>query len=99
MGIGSALTEEYIPGASTGLTDYILPMVGAMPEIEVMLVEVPSFHGPLGAKGLGEAAIMPTAPAVINALSRAAGVRLRQLPATPPRVLAAMAAVERDRQL
>ncbi len=90
MGIGTALTEEYIPGVTTGFTDYILPMVGDVPEIEVVLVEVPSFYGPLGAKGLGEAAIMPTAPAVINALSRAAGARLRRLPATPERVLAAI---------
>jgi len=90
MGIGSALFEAYVPGVSTGFTDYILPMVSAVPEIETILVEVPSFHGPLGAKGLGEAAILPTAPAVINAASRAIGVRLREIPATPPRVLKAI---------
>lgn len=90
MGIGSALTEEYIPGLSTGFTDYILPMIGAMPEIEVSLVEVPSFYGPYGAKGLGEAAILPTAPAIINAVSRAIGVRIRRIPATPPRILEAI---------
>lgn len=87
MGVGSALTEEYIPGVSTGFTDYILPMVYESPEIEVILVEVPSYYGPLGAKGLGEAAMLPTAPAVINAVSRAIGARLRRIPATPPRVL------------
>jgi CO/xanthine dehydrogenase Mo-binding subunit len=86
MGVGSALYEAYVPGVSTGFTDYILPMVSAAPEIEAILVEVPSFHGPLGAKGLGEAAILPTAPAIINALSRAIGVRMREIPATPPRV-------------
>jgi CO/xanthine dehydrogenase Mo-binding subunit len=90
MGVGAALTEEYIPGVSTGFTDYILPMVSAVPDIEVILVQVPSFHGPLGAKGLGEAAILPTAPAVINAVSRAIGVRIRELPASPPRVLKAI---------
>lgn len=90
MGVGTALTEEYVPGLSTGFTDYILPLVGEMPDIEVMLVEVPSRHGALGAKGLGEAAILPTAPAIINALSRAIGVRIRELPATPPRVLSAI---------
>jgi aldehyde oxidoreductase len=90
MGIGTALTEEYIPGVSTGLTDYIVPMIGAVPEMDVHLVEVPSYHGALGVKGLGEAAIMPTAPAVLNAVSRAIGVRLRRLPATSPRVLAAI---------
>ena len=87
MGLGTALTEEYVPGVSTGFTNYILPMVHAMPEMEVFLVEVPSFYGVLGAKGLGEAAILPTAPAVINAISRAIDRRIRQLPATPMRVL------------
>jgi len=86
MGIGSALYEAYVPGVSTGFTDYILPMISAVPDIETILVEVPSRHGPLGAKGLGEAAILPTAPAVINAVSRAIGVRIREIPATPPRV-------------
>jgi CO/xanthine dehydrogenase Mo-binding subunit len=65
-------------------------MISAVPEIEVILVEVPSFHGPFGAKGVGEAAILPTAPAIINAISRAIGVRIRQLPASPPRVLMAI---------
>jgi CO/xanthine dehydrogenase Mo-binding subunit len=87
MGVGSALTEEYIPGVSSGFTDYILPMVHEAPEIDVFLVEVPSFYGPLGAKGLGEVAMLPTAPAVINAVSRAIGMRVRRIPATPPRVL------------
>jgi CO/xanthine dehydrogenase Mo-binding subunit len=86
MGVGSALYEAYVPGVSTGFTDYILPMISAVPEIETILVEVPSLHGPLGAKGLGEAAMLPTAPAIINAVSRAIGVRLREIPATPPRV-------------
>jgi CO/xanthine dehydrogenase Mo-binding subunit len=90
MGLGTTLSEEYAPGQSTGLTDYILPMVSAVPEIEVKLIEVPSRHGPFGAKGLGEAAILPTAPAIINAVSRAIGVRLRAIPATPPRVLDAI---------
>jgi CO/xanthine dehydrogenase Mo-binding subunit len=90
MGIGTVLSEEYVPGVTTGFTDYILPMIGTVPEMEIRLVEVPSRHGPLGAKGLGEAAIMPTAPAVLNAISRAIGVRLRRVPATPPRVLSAL---------
>ncbi|HSO27071.1 MAG TPA: molybdopterin cofactor-binding domain-containing protein, partial [Anaerolineales bacterium] len=90
MGVGAALSEEYLPGVTTGFSDYILPMINTMPEMEVKLVEVPSYYGPLGAKGLGEAAILPTAPAVLNAISRAIGVRLRRLPATPERVLAAI---------
>ncbi|MCC7129048.1 MAG: xanthine dehydrogenase family protein molybdopterin-binding subunit [Anaerolineae bacterium] len=90
MGIGGALSEEYIPGATTGFSDYILPMIDAIPEIQVHFVEVPSYHGPLGAKGLGEAAMLPTAPAVINAVSRAIGKRIRRIPATPLRVLQAI---------
>jgi CO/xanthine dehydrogenase Mo-binding subunit len=92
MGLGTALIEEYLPGLTTGFSDYILPLIDAVPEIEVFLVEVPSFYGPHGAKGLGEAAILPTAPAIINAVSRAIGTRIRQIPATPPRVLQAIKA-------
>ncbi len=90
MGLGAALMEEYIPDASTGLGDYYVPTIQSMPEIEVHLVEVPSFHGPHGAKGLGEAAILPTTPAIINAVSRVTGSRIRTLPATPERVLRAI---------
>ncbi len=90
MGVGAALSEAYVPGVSTGFTDYLLPMASARPEIEVILIEVPSFLGPYGAKGVGEGAILPTAPAILNAISRAIGVRLRELPASPPRVLAAI---------
>lgn len=92
MGLGTALCEEFRPGVTRGFVDYILPMVDAMPEIEAILVEVPGFHGPLGAKGLGEAAILPTTPAIINAVSRAIGARIRCIPATPERVLAAIKA-------
>jgi CO/xanthine dehydrogenase Mo-binding subunit/aerobic-type carbon monoxide dehydrogenase small subunit (CoxS/CutS family) len=87
MGLGAALMEEYIPGASTGFRDYYLPTAQVMPQIEVILVEVPSYHGPFGAKGLGEASILPSTPAIINAVSRAIGARIRDLPATPERVL------------
>jgi CO/xanthine dehydrogenase Mo-binding subunit len=90
MGVGTALTEEYLPGVSSGFTNYILPMIHALPKIEAILVEVPSRHGPFGAKGLGEAAILPTAPAIINAISRAIGQRIRRLPASPERLLEAI---------
>jgi len=87
MGLGGALMEEYIPGASTGFSDYYLPTIRSMPEIDVVLVEVLSHHGPLGCKGLGEAAMLPTTPAIINAISRAIGARIREIPATAERVL------------
>ena len=90
MGIGTALTEIYIPGRTTGLSDYILPMIGETPEIDVILVEVPSRQGPLGAKGLGETAMLPSTPAIINAVSRAIGARIRDIPATPERILNAI---------
>jgi CO/xanthine dehydrogenase Mo-binding subunit len=87
MGIGAALKEEYIPEITTGFSDYILPMVDDIPEIKTIFVEVPSRDGPLGAKGLGETAMLPSTPAVINAVSRAIGKRVRQIPATPERII------------
>jgi CO/xanthine dehydrogenase Mo-binding subunit len=90
MGLGSALKEAYIPTESTGFSNYIMPMVDDIPNIEVILVEVPGIHGPLGAKGLGETAMLPSTPAIINALSRAIGVRIREIPAIPERVLQAI---------
>jgi aldehyde oxidoreductase len=90
MGIGAALMEEYIPGHSSGFGDYYLPTARSMPAIDVVLVEVASRHGPHGVKGLGEAAMLPSTPAIINAVSRAVGVRVRDIPATPERVLAAI---------
>jgi CO/xanthine dehydrogenase Mo-binding subunit len=90
MGLGSALTESYLPGKTKGFSDYILPMIGEIPEIEVLLVEVPSYQGPMGAKGLGETATLASTPAIINAVSRAIGARVREIPATPERVLEAI---------
>ena len=86
MGVGTALMEEFIPGESEGFGDYYVPTTMSMPEMGVILVEVPSFEGPFGAKGLGEAAIMPSAPSIINGISRAVGARIREVPATPERV-------------
>jgi len=59
MGLGAALMEEVIPGVTTGLSDYYLPTIRSMPEMDVLLVEAPSWYGPLGVKGLGEAAMPP----------------------------------------
>jgi CO/xanthine dehydrogenase Mo-binding subunit len=87
MGLGTALMEEFIPGASGGFGDYYLPTSVSMPDVEAILVEVPSFEGPFGAKGLGEGALLPTAPAILSGISRAIGTRVRSLPATPERVL------------
>ena len=90
MGLGAALMEEVIPGTTSGFGDYYPPTIKSMPEIKVLLVEVPSYHGPKGAKGLGEAAMLPSTPAIINAVCHAIGARIRDIPATPERVFQAI---------
>lgn len=95
MSLGAALMEEYLPGISTGFRDYYLPTIRSAPAIDVILVEVPSRWGPQGAKGLGEAATLPTTPAILNAVHHASGARIRRLPATPERVLASIRSEER----
>ena len=96
MSLGAALMEDYIPGTSTGFSDYYLPTMRSTPEIVVIPVEVPSRWGPQGAKGLGEAATLPTAPAILNAIHDATGARIRELPATAERILAAIPSGNRD---
>ncbi|MBX3597613.1 MAG: molybdopterin-dependent oxidoreductase [Rhizobiaceae bacterium] len=90
QGIGMALMEEYIPGRTENLHDYLIPTIGDVPPIETILVEVPDAEGPFGAKGLGEHVLIPTAPAILNAIRHATGVLVTQLPATPARILAAI---------
>ena len=90
QGIGMALMEEYVPGRTENLHDYLIPTIGDVPEIETILVEVPDPEGPFGAKGLGEHVLIPTAPAILNAIRHATGVLVTRLPATPDRVLAAI---------
>ncbi|MCL7452277.1 MAG: molybdopterin-dependent oxidoreductase [Anaerolineae bacterium] len=97
MSMGATLMEEYIPGLTTGFSDYYLPTIRCTPEIEVIAVEVPSRWGPKGAKGLGEAATLATAPAILNGIHNAVGARVRELPATPERVLTAIRATRRGR--
>jgi len=90
QGLGLALMEEYLPGRSENLHDYLIPTVGDMPEIEVIIIEDREPLGPYGAKGIGEPALIPTAPAILGAIHHATGVRVTRVPATPERVLAAM---------
>ena len=73
QGIGMALMEEYIPGRTENLHDYLIPTIGDVPPIETILVEVPDPEGPFGAKGLGEHVLIPTAPAILNAIRHATG--------------------------
>ncbi len=92
QGLGLALMEEYVPGRTENLHDYLIPTIGDVPEIECLLIEAADPLGPYGAKGIGEPALVPTAPAILNAIYHAAGIRLRQVPATPDRVRAALIA-------
>jgi len=92
QGLGMALMEEFVPGKSENLHDYLIPTFGDVPIVETILIEDPSPVGPYGAKGIGEQALIPTAPAILNALYDAAGVRIHKLPATPDKVRAAILA-------
>jgi CO/xanthine dehydrogenase Mo-binding subunit/aerobic-type carbon monoxide dehydrogenase small subunit (CoxS/CutS family) len=92
QGLGLALMEEYVPGASENLHDYLIPTIGDVPEIETIIVEAAEPLGPWGAKGIGEPALVPTAPAILGAIHHATGARIRKVPATPDRVLAAIRA-------
>ncbi|MBP0577925.1 molybdopterin-dependent oxidoreductase [Labrys sp. LIt4] len=90
QGLGLALMEEFHPGRGENLHDYLIPTIGDVPPVETILIEDASPVGPFGAKGVGEQALIPTAPAILNALHDAAGIRLRRVPATPDRVRAAI---------
>jgi CO/xanthine dehydrogenase Mo-binding subunit len=87
MGIGFALMEAFVPGQTLSFKDYLIPTCGDIPEIIPIIVESPEPTGPFGAKGVGEPALIPTAPAILNALANALGRRIYQLPANLERVL------------
>jgi aldehyde oxidoreductase len=93
QGIGMALMEEYVNGRTDNLHDYLIPTVGDVPPIEVHLIEDPEPLGPWGAKGVGEPALVATAPAILNAIHDATGVRMREVPVTPSRLRAAILAI------
>ncbi|HRD74837.1 MAG TPA: molybdopterin-dependent oxidoreductase [Hyphomicrobiaceae bacterium] len=90
QGLGLALMEEYVPGRTENLHDYLIPTFGDMPRITALIVEAPTPHGPSGAKGVGEPALISTAPAIYGAIFKATGVRVTKAPALPHRLLAAM---------
>lgn len=91
QGLGQALMEDYQldKGHTTthGFSKYILPTSLDIPQINTMLVEDRDPRSPLGAKGIGEPALVPTAPAIMNAIYDAIGVRITALPATPESIL------------
>jgi len=96
QGIGFALYEDFVVDRNNGniITDsfanYKIPSILDIPEIEVILVEEPVPSGPFGAKGVGESGLVNIAPAIANAIYDAVGVRIRSLPITPEKVLAAL---------
>ena len=96
QGIGWALNEEYIYGPDGRLQnsiflDYRIPVASDLPMIDTVIVEVPNEGHPYGVRGVGETSICPPLAAIANAVSNAAGVRLTQLPMSPPRILKALA--------
>jgi CO/xanthine dehydrogenase Mo-binding subunit len=97
QGIGWALNEEYIYGSdgrlqNSGFLDYRVPVASDLPMIDTVLVEVPNPTHPYGVRGVGEVPIVPPLGAVANAVSRATGLRLADLPMSPPRLLQAIEA-------
>ncbi|MBF6569721.1 MAG: xanthine dehydrogenase family protein molybdopterin-binding subunit [Candidatus Binataceae bacterium] len=102
QGIGWALNEEYVYDSkgilrNTGLLDYRMPTCLDLPMLETIMVEVPNPIHPLGVRGVGEVSIVPPPAAIANAIYRAAGVRMQELPMSPPRVLKAM--LERQKSM
>jgi xanthine dehydrogenase molybdenum-binding subunit len=87
MGIGTALSEEYVLEDGIPDTrrwkDYRIPLIGDMPAMDIHLAEHPTSAGPYGAKGVGELPSIPTAPAICNAIFNATGVRVYTLPVKP----------------
>ena len=95
QGIGWALNEEYIYNAkgqmeNAGFLDYRVPVASDVPMIEAVLVEVPNPRHPFGARGVGEVPIVPPMAAIANAIRGATGLRMPDLPMSPPKVRAAI---------
>ena len=95
QGIGWALNEEYVYDdrgtlRNIGLLDYRMPTCLDLPQIETVIVEVPAPGHPIGSRGVGEVSIVPPLAAVANAIAHATGIRMAELPMSPPRLLKAM---------
>lgn len=95
QGIGWALNEEYVYDdqgrlANPVFLDYRVPVASDLPMIDTVIVEVPNPGHPFGVRGVGETGITPPLPAIANAIQHATGARLRHLPMTPAKVLAAL---------
>jgi xanthine dehydrogenase molybdenum-binding subunit len=96
MGLGNALTENFIVEQGRVVTDrlarYRMPSIAHTPEIQSIVIEHPTADGPFGAKGVGEISSIPTTPAITNAIYHAVGVRVDRLPVDQEEVLRQMRA-------
>lgn len=94
MGLGFGCMEEMIVKdcaiKNPDFTNYIIPTALDVPEIITGIVERPESTGPFGAKGVGEPSLLPTAPAIVNAIRDAVGVGITDLPVTPEKILMAL---------
>jgi 4-hydroxybenzoyl-CoA reductase subunit alpha len=95
MGLGEALYEEVKFDdkgrvINSDLAEYKIPTALDMPNVDTIIVESDEPNGPFGAKEVGEGAIMPTIPAILNAVYDATRVRIHELPLTPERVFMAL---------
>lgn len=95
QGVGWALNEEYVYDANgvqqnAGFLDYRMPVASDLPMIDTQIVEVPNPAHPYGVRGVGETPIVAPLAATANAVADATGVRIRDLPLSPPNVLAAL---------
>jgi CO/xanthine dehydrogenase Mo-binding subunit len=95
QGIGWALNEEYIYNKdgkldNAGFLDYRIPVASDVPMIDTIILEIPNEKHPQGIRGVGEVPIVPPLGAISNAVYAATGVRMHELPMSPPRVLAAL---------
>lgn len=94
-GLGYALYEDVALKDNgqwvDSFTEYLLATTKDMPEIESTVLEIPEASGPFGVKGVGEIVLVPTAPAIANAVFNATGVRVKQLPISPEAILEGIA--------
>lgn len=91
MGVGYGISEKFITDQGRPVTDNLsrcgVPKITDAPEIEAIFVEKPIGEGPFGAKGMGELPVNPMAPAIVNAIYNAVGVRVTSLPVTKEKIL------------
>ena len=90
MGVGYSLREQYVPGQTKDWASFKFPTMGTAFDMEVVIRETPRKYGARGSVGVGEMTMVPTAPAVMNAIEDAVGVRITDLPATPEKIKTAL---------